>query len=106
MLAEMPSNVVQFDTGSDDLEMVDAQATLARALVKGAAPVNQRTVEAAMFLRLYLGDEGVKLADYAMSFKDRQAPGYMKHIRESLKSLAALDLIRPFTIGGGTGGGK
>lgn len=106
-----PSKALAMPTGSnsmavsvsDDLEMVDAQALLARALVDAAAPISARAVEAAFFLQMYLGDEGRIIAQQALALKSRQSPGAAKNLREALKSLAALDLLKPFTIGGAGG---
>lgn len=100
---EMPEGVF-LPSPEEDEEVLDAQATIARAITIGAAPVNQKFVAASMFLRLYLGREGGELADQALKFKARQAPGYMKRMTEALKALSAHELIKPFTLG--QGGGK
>lgn len=100
---EMPAHIAPALLSDDD-EVLDAQAVLAKAIVLGAAPVSNDFVRASVFLRMYLGPQGAELADLCLSYKARQAPGFVRHLREAIKAFSALDLVRPFTIAGGAGG--
>ena len=85
----------------EDLSELDAQALLSKALVEAAAPINDKAVQAAFFLKMYLGPEGDSIVRDALALKARQSPGTVKKIVEAIKALAALELIKPFTIASG-----
>lgn len=77
---------------SDDLELVDAKAMLARALVQGSAKLHRKTLMAAIYLVVAWGPEGRRLADLILSYKSQQTMGYTKQITEAIKALANMEL--------------
>lgn len=91
----------------DEGEIVDAQATLAQALVNAATPISTYTIRAAAFLSLYLGDAASRpLIKMAFKYKPQQSHSAIKDIVKGIEGMAIVNKAKYMDLIGGGGGKK
>lgn len=99
--------VINIGDDEDEGEIVDAQATLAQALVNAATPVSTGAVMAAAFLKLYLGEEASRpFIKLAFKYKQQQSHHAIKDIVKGIEGMAIVNKAKYMDLLGGGGGGK
>lgn len=102
---EIERNNIQLDVGDDDLDegdLVDAQGTLAKALVVAAAPVREETVMAAAFLQLYIGKAAAApFIRMAFKYKGQQSGNMVGPIVKGMEAMAIVNKSKYLEMMGG-----
>lgn len=101
---ERKNVVIDIDYDEDEGDIVDAQATLAQALVNAATPVSTGSVMAAAFLRLYLGEEAARpFVKLAFKYKQQQSHHAIKDIVKGIEGMAIVNKAKYMDLIGGGG---
>lgn len=92
------------DYEDDGGDIIDAQGTLAQALVNAAVPISTNTVRAAAFLKLYLGNAAAgPFIAMAFKYKPGQSHGAVKDIVKGIEGMAIVNKAKYMDLIGGGG---
>lgn len=98
-------NIAEYEDDGGDI--IDAQGTLAQALVNAAIPISTDTIRAAAFLRLYLGDAAaMPFITMALKYKPGQSHSAVKDIVKGIEGMAIINKAKYMDLIGGAGGKK